>query len=79
MLANLLGQTHLDRQLRRVPRREEAGRRAFARDGIDLEVTFSDQDAGVYVVDRDEQETVERPLSYAAFEVTRLAARPRDT
>jgi hypothetical protein len=49
------------------------------RNGIDLEVTFSDEDAGVYVVDRNKRETVERPLSYAAFEVTRLAARLRDT
>jgi hypothetical protein len=45
------------------------------RSGIDLEVTFSDDEPGVYRVDHIANETADRPLSDALSEVLRVATR----
>lgn len=47
--------------------------------GIDLEVAFSDEEPGVYLVDRTSDETVESPLRDARTEVLRVASRLIET
>jgi hypothetical protein len=48
------------------------------RGGLDVEVTFSDDDAGLYIVDRESGEAVELPLDAAAAAIGPLAERLRD-
>jgi hypothetical protein len=58
-----------------VPLRDGGIQLEWHRGGIDLEIAFSDEDPGVYLVDHQSNESIEEPLGEAASILLRLKPR----